>query len=83
MSSMFLDSDVNGPPYLLEPYQVVLEKLQIAFALAVTQQSIPKFLYLSHPERNINNAKNILIVKCIEAFLQQKCNVFFMARTIK
>ena len=74
---------MNGPPYLLEPYQVVLEKLQIAFALAVTQQSILEFLHLSHPERNINKSKNILIVKCKEAFFQQKYNVFFMARKIK
>ena len=65
---------------LLEPYQVVLEKLLIAVALAVTQQSILEFLHLSHPERNINNTKNILTVKCKEVFLQQKHNVFFMAQ---
>ena len=75
----FLIGDANGPPYLSKPYQVVLEKLQIAFALAVTQQSILEFLHLSHPERNINKYKNILIVKCKEAFFQQKYNVFFMA----
>ena len=67
----FLIGDANGPPYLSKPYQVVLEKQQIAFAHAVTQQSILESLHLSHPERHINDNQNRMVVECKKAFLLQ------------
>jgi hypothetical protein len=51
----FLISDWNAPPYLSKPYQAVLDKLQIAFALVVAQRSILESLHLSHPTEYIRN----------------------------
>lgn len=46
-------SDENDSPYLLKPFQAVLDMQQTVFAPAVTLLLTPESLHLSHPEKKL------------------------------